>query len=60
MTGKTKDVAFRKKQLSGLAYLVKDNQKRFEDALAEDLGRPALESHLCAIPVFYLHAAADW
>lgn len=47
-TGKTKDIAFRKKQLSGLAYLVKDNQKRFEDALAEDLGRPALESHLCA------------
>ncbi|KAJ7461546.1 NAD-aldehyde dehydrogenase [Mycena latifolia] len=44
-SGKTKSVAFRKYQLLQLAYLVKDNEKLFVDALASDLGRPALESY---------------
>ncbi|TDL29329.1 NAD-aldehyde dehydrogenase [Rickenella mellea] len=48
-SGKTRDIAFRKKQLLGLAYMVKDNIPRFEAALAHDLGRPQLESHLMEI-----------
>jgi aldehyde dehydrogenase (NAD+)/aldehyde dehydrogenase (NAD(P)+) len=45
-TGKTRSVAFRKYQLLQLAYLIKDNAKNFEDALAQDLGRHKLESNL--------------
>ena len=45
-TGKLKSVAYRKYQLLQLAYLVKDNTERFEQALARDLGRPAVEGHL--------------
>jgi aldehyde dehydrogenase (NAD+)/aldehyde dehydrogenase (NAD(P)+) len=45
-TGKTRSVAFRKYQLLQLAYLIKDNAKNFEDALAQDLGRHKLESSL--------------
>ncbi|KLO15667.1 aldehyde dehydrogenase, partial [Schizopora paradoxa] len=45
-TGVTKPIEFRKAQLSQLAYMVKDNAAKFESALAQDLGRPLLESHL--------------
>ena len=45
-SGKLKSVAYRKYQLLQLAYLVKDNAKRLEQALALDLGRPALEGHV--------------
>ncbi|KAJ7940200.1 NAD-aldehyde dehydrogenase [Mycena leptocephala] len=48
-TGKTRSVAFRKYQLLQLAYLIKDNAKNFEDALAQDLGRHKLESSLLEI-----------
>ncbi|KAF7337964.1 Aldehyde dehydrogenase [Mycena venus] len=44
-SGKTKSIAFRKYQLLQLAYLIQDNAKAFEDALASDLGRHALESN---------------
>lgn len=45
-SGKLKPIAYRKYQLLQLAYLVKDNSKRLEEALAKDLGRPPLEGHL--------------
>lgn len=43
-TGKTKSIAYRKQQLLALAYMIKDNEKSFGDALASDLGRPDLEN----------------
>ncbi|RDB27993.1 Aldehyde dehydrogenase, dimeric NADP-preferring [Hypsizygus marmoreus] len=48
-SGKLKSIAYRKYQLLRLAYLVKDNAKRFEKALASDLGRPPLEGHFIEI-----------
>ncbi|EMD33385.1 hypothetical protein CERSUDRAFT_117998 [Gelatoporia subvermispora B] len=48
-SGKTKDIAFRKAQLLQLAYLIKDNQQRFRDALHADLGRPPTETDLFEI-----------
>ncbi|KAJ7024307.1 NAD-aldehyde dehydrogenase [Mycena alexandri] len=48
-SGKTKSVAYRKYQLLQLAYLVQDNAKAFEQALAQDLGRHAQESHFLEI-----------
>ncbi|KAJ6502092.1 NAD-aldehyde dehydrogenase [Mycena sanguinolenta] len=48
-SGKTKSVAFRKYQLLQFAYLIQDNVKAFEDALASDLGRHALETNLLEI-----------
>lgn len=47
-SGKTKSIAYRKEQLLHLAYLLKDNQKRFHDAMREDLGRHAVETDLYA------------
>ncbi|KAF7789725.1 hypothetical protein EIP86_000671 [Pleurotus ostreatoroseus] len=44
--GKTKSIARRKEQLAQLAYMVKDNQARFIEALKTDLGRPAFESEM--------------
>ncbi|TFK73416.1 NAD-aldehyde dehydrogenase [Pluteus cervinus] len=46
-SGRTKNVAYRKHQLLQLAYLVKDNAKRFEEALMQDLGKPPLETYFC-------------
>lgn len=46
--GKTRPIAFRKAQLSQLSYMVEDNLSRFESALADDLGRPQLETHMYA------------
>ncbi|KAF7322368.1 hypothetical protein HMN09_00014700 [Mycena chlorophos] len=43
-TGKTKSVAYRKYMLLQLAYLIQDNSKGLEEALAKDLGRPPLET----------------
>ncbi|KAJ6531227.1 aldehyde dehydrogenase [Mycena capillaripes] len=47
--GKTKSIAYRKYQLLQLAYLIQDNAKAFEDALAQDLGRHKLESNFLEI-----------
>jgi tRNA pseudouridine-54 N-methylase len=43
-TGRTKAIQFRKQQLLSLAYLVKDNLARFQQALASDLGRSDTET----------------
>ncbi|KAJ7606940.1 NAD-aldehyde dehydrogenase [Mycena polygramma] len=48
-SGKTKSIAYRKFQLLQLAYLVKDNAKAMEEALMQDLGRPAQESQFMDI-----------
>ncbi|KAG5649774.1 hypothetical protein H0H81_002077 [Sphagnurus paluster] len=48
-SGKLKSIAYRKYQLLQLAYLMKDNSKRFEEALLADLGRPSLEAHFLEI-----------
>ncbi|KAM6503217.1 NAD-aldehyde dehydrogenase [Amanita muscaria] len=48
-SGKLRSLEYRKYQLLQLAYLVKDNTKRFEEALKADLGRPALESYFLEI-----------
>ncbi|KAG6897002.1 hypothetical protein C0992_004713, partial [Termitomyces sp. T32_za158] len=48
-TGKLRSIAYRKYQLLQLAYLIKDNKKRFEEALNADLGRPAIEGHFLEI-----------
>lgn len=50
-TGKLKSIAYRKYQILQLAYLIKDNAKRFEEAFAADLGRPPLESELYVLSV---------
>lgn len=42
-SGKLKSIAYRKQQLLSLAYLIKDNAERFQEAFAADLGRPVLE-----------------
>ncbi|KZT03863.1 aldehyde dehydrogenase [Laetiporus sulphureus 93-53] len=44
-TGKSKPIAFRKKQLLRLLHLVDDNISRFREALLSDLGRPHAESN---------------
>ncbi|KAF8638214.1 hypothetical protein AX16_010560 [Volvariella volvacea WC 439] len=48
-SGKSKPIAYRKYQLLQLAYLIKDNTQRFEEALKKDLNRPALESNFLEI-----------
>ena len=50
LKGRSRSVAFRKQQLSQLAWMVKDNQKKFEIALAQDLGKPPFEVFLC-VPI---------
>ena len=51
-SGKSRPIAYRKYQLSQLAYLIKDNMERFQEALAKDLGRPHLESTMFVMSVF--------
>ncbi|KAF8633137.1 hypothetical protein AX17_004638 [Amanita inopinata Kibby_2008] len=46
---KLRSLEYRKYQLLQLAYLLKDNTQRFEEALAIDLGRPVLESRFLEI-----------
>ncbi|KAJ3965707.1 Aldehyde/histidinol dehydrogenase [Lentinula raphanica] len=48
-SGKSKPIPYRKYQLLQLAYMLKDNVKLFEDALAVDLGRPQLEARMLDI-----------
>ncbi|PBK85531.1 NAD-aldehyde dehydrogenase [Armillaria gallica] len=45
-SGKLKSVAFRREQLLALAYLLQENQARFQEAMQRDLGRPPLETSL--------------
>lgn len=48
-SGKLKSVPYRKYVVLQLGYLVKDNAKRFEEALFADLGRPTNESQFLDI-----------
>ncbi|EJD01020.1 aldehyde dehydrogenase [Fomitiporia mediterranea MF3/22] len=41
---KTRSIAFRKQHLAKLAYMVKENLERFQDALKQDLNKPTLEA----------------
>ncbi|KAG8899350.1 hypothetical protein FRB99_006771, partial [Tulasnella sp. 403] len=45
-SGKLRPIEYRKNQILQLAYLMKENFSRFEEAFAKDLGRPALEASL--------------
>lgn len=44
---KAKSIAFRKKQIAQVAYILKDNEDRWKEALRLDLGRHPLEVELC-------------
>ena len=44
LSGKTRCVEYRRKQLQQLYYLIQDNETQFIDAINADLGRPAMES----------------
>jgi aldehyde dehydrogenase (NAD+) len=48
-SGKLRSIEYRKYQLLQLGYLIKDNAKRFEEALKVDLGRPTFESNFLEI-----------
>jgi len=48
-SGKLRSLAYRKYQLLQLLYLVRDNDKRFAEALTSDLGRPELECYFLDI-----------
>lgn len=52
-SGKLTPIAYRKYQLTQLAYLIKDNISRFEEALKKDIGRPILESRLWVLLLVY-------
>lgn len=48
-SGRTKDVAWRKEQLKAIQAMLQENTKRFEEALAADMGKPGLEAALADI-----------
>ncbi|KAI0035789.1 NAD-aldehyde dehydrogenase [Vararia minispora EC-137] len=48
-SGKTRSVAWRRAQILALVYLIKDNIDRFNAALALDLGRSPLETHIAEV-----------
>ena len=45
-SGKAKDIKYRKHQLLQLAYLLKDNKDRFNEAAKHDLGRSYPENEM--------------
>lgn len=52
LTGKTRSLEYRKKQLKQLYFLVDDNQQAFIDAIHKDLGRPGMETTFGEIITF--------
>ncbi|KAI0084065.1 Aldehyde/histidinol dehydrogenase [Irpex rosettiformis] len=48
-TGKTKPIAYRKEQLAQVAWMLRDHQQEWADALKADLGRPSLEADFLEI-----------
>lgn len=52
LTGKTRCLDYRKKQLKQLYFLVHDNQQAFVDAIYKDLGRPNMETSFGEIITF--------
>ncbi|KAK0524899.1 hypothetical protein OC835_004428 [Tilletia horrida] len=49
LSGKTRPVLYRKRQLQQLYYLFKDNEQAWIDALKKDLNRPLFESYLAEL-----------
>ncbi|KAI8980223.1 aldehyde dehydrogenase [Trametes punicea] len=45
-SGKTRSIGFRKEQIAKIGYLLKDNEKRWREALHADLGRHPVETGL--------------
>lgn len=52
LTGKTRCLDYRKKQLKQLYFLVHENQQAFMDAIHKDLGRPNMETSFGEIITF--------
>jgi hypothetical protein len=46
LSGKTRDVQWRKDQLKHLAYMVQDNLEEIYDAVKKDIGRSKNETYL--------------
>lgn len=44
LTGKTKDLEYRKNQLKQLSFMLNDNQEKFVESIRKDLGRSRFES----------------
>lgn len=49
LTGETKSVKFRKKQLELLKQTILTNEKKIYEALKEDLGKSEIESYMCEV-----------
>ena len=47
LTGETKNIAFRKKQLQNLKKAILDNEQNIYNALKIDLGKTEIESYMC-------------
>lgn len=45
-SGRARDIKYRKHQLLQLAYLLKDNKDRFNEAAQQDLGRSYAENEM--------------
>ncbi|WFD20716.1 hypothetical protein MCAP1_002968 [Malassezia caprae] len=52
LTGKTRCLEYRKRQLKQLYFLVHENQQAFTDAIYKDLGRPSMETSFGEIITF--------
>lgn len=48
-SGRTADLAWRKRQLQGIIDLVKQNEQQLLDALAQDLGKPPFDAWLAEL-----------
>lgn len=60
VSGRTRDVDWRRSQLKALSRMMSENESRIQDALAADLGRPRLEAWLADVQsvineIEYLH-----
>ncbi|KAI0353649.1 aldehyde dehydrogenase [Trametes cingulata] len=60
LSGRAKSIEFRKQQIAQVAYLVKDNEQRFKDALKADLGRPYLETEFFDFGIVYAESRAAY
>ncbi|OSC96948.1 aldehyde dehydrogenase [Trametes coccinea BRFM310] len=53
LSGKTKSIVFRKRQIAQVAWMVKDNEQRFMEAMKADLGRPYQETEFFDFGIVY-------
>lgn len=51
LTGKTRDLEYRKNQVKQLCFLLKDNQEALVEAIQKDLGRPKMETMFAEVQV---------